>query len=362
MNERLSSPVAERIVLAELMNSPDPARQLLNLSISVDLFTQPVHRNILNAIIAILADQQLLDMATLEQRLDPADLRYLTEALRETVSSANLPTHIHLLKECRGYRQQKALRDQAAKMLAAGDADMNAVKALLDASEDPTLARAYLHAHLADAEIEMIPAESIRPEAVRWLWDGWLAEGKIHLIAGPSGTGKTTTAMAFAATVSSGGRWPSGEWTEARNVVIWTGEDDPADTLIPRLKACGANMKRIIFVGNHKSAAGKRAFDPATDIPELQKALLKIGNVGLLIADPIVSAVAGDSHKNGEVRRSLQPLVDLGMTTRCAVLGITHFSKATTGRAGPRGYGGSQGQRCPGRRALAGKGKVEFRP
>jgi putative DNA primase/helicase len=60
--------------------------------------------------------------------------------------------------------------------------------------------------------------------------------------------------------------------------------------------------------------------------------MLEIGDVRLLIVDPVVSAVAGDSHKNAEVRRSLQPLVDLAASVGCAVLGITHFSKGTAGR------------------------------
>ena len=85
----------------------------------------------------------------------------------------------------------------------------------------------YVRTRETEATVNLLRGDAIQSEAVRWLWDGWLAEGKIHLIAGPSGTGKTRTAMAFAATVSSGGRWPSGEWTEARNVVIWTGEGDP---------------------------------------------------------------------------------------------------------------------------------------
>ncbi|MCC5015772.1 AAA family ATPase [Legionella sp. 31fI33] len=64
----------------------------------------------------------------------------------------------------------------------------------------------------------------------------------------------------------------------------------------------------------------------------LLKQLEEIGNVRLLIIDPIVSAVTGDSHKNAEVRRSLHPLVDLAGRLGCALLGITHFSKATHGR------------------------------
>ncbi len=64
----------------------------------------------------------------------------------------------------------------------------------------------------------------------------------------------------------------------------------------------------------------------------LRRKLVEIGGVRLLIVDPIVSAIAGDSHKNAEVRRGLQPLVDLAGSMRCALLGITHFSKGTGGR------------------------------
>jgi putative DNA primase/helicase len=58
----------------------------------------------------------------------------------------------------------------------------------------------------------------------------------------------------------------------------------------------------------------------------------ELGDVKLLIIDPIVSAVSGDSHKNAETRKALQPLVDLGTRTGCAILGITHFTKSTAGK------------------------------
>jgi putative DNA primase/helicase len=61
-------------------------------------------------------------------------------------------------------------------------------------------------------------------------------------------------------------------------------------------------------------------------------AIQKIGGIRLLVIDPIVSAVQGDSHKNAEVRRGLQPLVQFGNETGCAILGITHFSKGTGGK------------------------------
>jgi putative DNA primase/helicase len=77
----------------------------------------------------------------------------------------------------------------------------------------------------------------------------------------------------------------------------------------------------------------RRPFDPAIDTPLLALALSRLPTPpAMLIVDPIVSAVAGDSHKNSETRRSLQPLVDLGERIGCAILGISHFSKGTSGR------------------------------
>jgi putative DNA primase/helicase len=114
-------------------------------------------------------------------------------------------------------------------------------------------------------------------------------------------------------------------------VVIWSGEDDPDDTLIPRLILSGADRSRIFFIGDIREGNERRSFDPAHDMEPLRKKLEEVGDVKLLIVDPIVSAVAGDSHKNTEVRRALQPLVDLAGSMRCALLGITHFSKGTAG-------------------------------
>ena len=184
----------------------------------------------------------------------------------------------------------------------------------------------------AASEVVMLRGCDIKPEAISWIWPGWLAAGKLHILGGAPSTGKTTIGMAFAATVTNGGNWPDGSYSPQGNVVIWTGEDDPGDTLAPRLIMAGADMSRIYFVGDVFDSTGKRSFDPARDMKPLANKLADIGDVRLLIVDPIVSAIAGDSHKNAEVRRGLQPLVDLAMAMRCALVGITHFSKGTGGR------------------------------
>ncbi len=182
------------------------------------------------------------------------------------------------------------------------------------------------------SSVELLRASDLIPLPVEWLWDGWLAQGKLHIFGGAPGSGKTTISMGLAATVTIGGRWPDGSKAAIGNVVIWSGEDDPKDTLIPRLAISGADLSRVFFISEVRQRNDRRLFDPARDMEPLRRKLAEIGNVRLLVVDPVVSAIAGDSHKNAEVRRGLQPLVDLGAAMRCAVLGITHFSKGTGGR------------------------------
>ncbi|WP_233862869.1 AAA family ATPase [Paraburkholderia adhaesiva] len=175
----------------------------------------------------------------------------------------------------------------------------------------------------------------IVPEPIYWLWPGYLPAGKFTAFAGPAGCGKTTIAIALAATVSCGGTWPDGtQCPEPGNVVIWTGEDGLADTLVPRLMAAGADLERVRFIESVIDDEGRIApFDPSRDVPILSEKLAEIGGARLLIVDPIISAVRGDSHKAGDVRISLQPLLDLAAAHNCALLGITHFSKGSKGAA-----------------------------
>lgn len=182
--------------------------------------------------------------------------------------------------------------------------------------------------------IRLRRGSTVQPEAVRWLWRDWLALGKLHLLAGSAGTGKTTIALSLAASVTTGGGWPDGSApTGAGDVLIWSGEDGVADTLLPRFLASGGDAERIHFVeAASDPARGERPFDPASDMPGLMEAVQDLPDLRLLILDPVVSAITGDSHKNSETRRGLQPVVDFALKLDCAALGITHLAKNSGGR------------------------------
>jgi putative DNA primase/helicase len=180
--------------------------------------------------------------------------------------------------------------------------------------------------------VELVSAAAIEPEPVDWLWDGWFAKGKLQVIAGIPGTGKTTLALAFGAITSIGGVWPDGSQATSGNVVIWSGEDDPKDTLVPRLIAAGADRSRIHFVKSVSENGEKRSFDPAKDMASLSRAVEQIGDVKLIIIDPIAMVAVKDSHRNAETRRDLQPVKDLCEATGAAGLGIHHLAKGSVGR------------------------------
>ena len=184
----------------------------------------------------------------------------------------------------------------------------------------------------------------VQETPVEWLWHGYLPAGMLTLLSGAGGTGKSTLAFGFAATITTGGQWPDGKRNGSRgNVLIWSSEDDIARTIKPRLMAAGADISRIAAIESTTNENGEKLpFDPACDIDSLRAAVRDVGGISLLIIDPIVSAVSGDMHKANDVRRSLQPIVDFAAEFNCAVIGITHFAKNTGGRNASERVIGSQ--------------------
>jgi predicted ATP-dependent serine protease len=173
-------------------------------------------------------------------------------------------------------------------------------------------------------------ASEIELERVKWLWPGRLARGKHTSIGGDPGGGKSNLGMYIAATVSTAGEWPCGEGRSPRgSVLILNAEDGAGDTIVPRLHAANADCGRVHIVSAVRTDESIRGFNLQADIALLEQKIAELGDVALIIIDPVSSYLGRtDSHRNAEVRAVLEPLSAMAERTRVAVLSITHFSKA----------------------------------
>jgi putative DNA primase/helicase len=180
-------------------------------------------------------------------------------------------------------------------------------------------------------------AAQIPPKRIDLLWPARIARGKHTAIAGEPGDGKSQLSVYVAATISRGGEWPCGEGgAPIGNVIIFNAEDGADDTMVPRLMAAGADLERVHIVSavlqeGHK---GRRTFNLQADLALLEKKIAEIGDVALIIIDPISSYMGKtDSHKNAEVRGALEPASEMAERLKVAILSITHFSKTSAGNS-----------------------------
>ena len=183
----------------------------------------------------------------------------------------------------------------------------------------------------------VVRLSDVQPEPVRWLWPGRIPRGKLTLLVGDPGLGKSLQALDMAARVSTGTLWPDAldVPNPAGGVVLLSAEDDLADTIRPRLDAAGAEVSRIIALeavvqrNPQTGAAMRTPFCLATDLPALESAIEQVGDCRLVVIDPITAYLgATDSHKNAELRGLLHPLADLARRHRVAVVAVTHLRKA----------------------------------
>ena len=175
-------------------------------------------------------------------------------------------------------------------------------------------------------------ASAYTMRAIQWFWPDRFALGKLGLIGGLPDKGKGLISADIFAHCTTAGEWPCKEGTAPTGNVIWfTAEDDIEDTVVPRLVAAGADLNRVHIVGMAKNADGsKRMFNLATDLPLLLAKIEEVGDVVVVIIDPM-SAYLGvgkvNNSSTSDVRGVLGPLTKLAEDKRLSNVGIMHFNK-----------------------------------
>lgn len=219
----------------------------------------------------------------------------------------------------------------AADLLAAGSA--SEVDALLAAA-----------ASLNGPGPVLVTLSSVQRERVEWIWPGYLARGKLHIMDGDPGLGKSTAALDIAARLSRGAMMPDGSpGTTPAGVVILTAEDGLADTVRPRLEAAGADLERIVALTGIVDGDGERMPGLPLDLAAIEAGIRQV-DAALVIVDPIMAYLPADvnAHRDQDVRRALAPTAALAERTRSAILAVRHLNKSGGAHALYRG-GGSIG-------------------
>ncbi len=179
--------------------------------------------------------------------------------------------------------------------------------------------------------LDVVCMSSVQSRPIEWLWQNWIAVGKVSMLAGEGGQGKSTILCDLAARTTRGDRWPDGaDKTAPGGVIILAAEDDAEDTLKPRLLAAGADVDRVFNIrAARNDDQSRRTFNLQLDLERLERVITERDNIRLVIIDPISSYLGKgvDSHKNADVRSVLEPIGEMAARTRTAVLCNNHFSK-----------------------------------
>jgi len=292
------------------------------------------HQVIYEAIVELFGQGKPADLVTLTEalkakghleRIGGSD--YLVGLVEKVPSTAQAQ---HYGRIVAGHARRRRLA-QAAERLRETALDPTATEEELgEAVERIAVAG---NGHLGGGRLDIIWLADVESQPIRWLWPNWLARGKLALLCGHAGLGKSLLVCDLAARISQGRPWPDGaEGGDPGRVLLVAGEDDPGDMLKPRLEVAGGDPARVGIVQTARAVHNgqKRLPDLTQDLPEIEKEIERLGGVDLLAVDPLTCFVPGvNTDRDAEIRSLvLGPLGNLAQRHDCAILVVLHLRKA----------------------------------
>jgi predicted ATP-dependent serine protease len=182
--------------------------------------------------------------------------------------------------------------------------------------------------------LRLISMSDIQAEEVKWLWYPYLPRGKITIVQGDPGEGKTTLVLALVALLTTGRPLPESDSAlPPMNVIYQTAEDGLADTIKPRLTAAGADCSRVLVIDESKKELTLR--------DECLEEAVNETSAGLIVLDPLQAYLGDgvDMHRANEVRPVFKKLCAMAERTGCAVALIGHMNKMQGAKSSYRGLG-----------------------
>ena len=182
-------------------------------------------------------------------------------------------------------------------------------------------------------DLELIRMSDVQPEEVQWLWYPYIPLGKLTVIQGDPGEGKTTFVLAVIAALTKGEALPEREPLDPVNILYQTAEDGLADTIRPRLDALGADCSRVLVIDESKR-------ELSLSDERIRQAMEETG-AKLLVLDPLQAYLGAEvaMHRANEVRPILKRLGSVAEQMGCAVVLIRNLNKMQGQKSGHRGMG-----------------------
>ena len=199
----------------------------------------------------------------------------------------------------------------------------------------------------ARGRVMLIRVSDVQPERVSWLWPGYIPAGKITLLDGDPGLGKSNLTLDLAARVTRGNAMPDGSQGDIMgpaDVILLSAEDGIADTIRPRLEAAGADLTRVHVLESFPDAEGLETLPEIPDDLNRIERIVDARQAALIVIDPLMAYLSAgtNSFRDQDVRRALAPVKLLAERTGASVLVVRHLNKSATGSPIYRG-GGSIG-------------------
>ena len=171
-------------------------------------------------------------------------------------------------------------------------------------------------------ELQIRKLSEVELQEVGWLWYPYIPYGKITIIQGDPGEGKTTLALRLAAACSTGQALPGMEIAEPFNVIYQTAEDGLGDTIKPRLMEAGADQDRVLNIVEDANSL--------TLLDERIEAAIVQTGAKLMILDPIQGYLGGkvDMNRANEIRTVLKNVAAVAGRTGCTIVLVGHLNKA----------------------------------
>ena len=183
------------------------------------------------------------------------------------------------------------------------------------------------------SNLKLINMQDVEVEEVKWLIYPFIPYGKITIIQGDPGEGKTTLVLQIIARLTKGESIVNEEAKEPINVIYQTAEDGLADTIKPRLLSADADCSKVLVIDDKDTPLTMR------DV-RLEQAIVET-NAKLIVLDPIQGFLGADvdMHRANEIRPVMKHISELAEKYKCAIILIGHMNKSSMGKSAYRGLG-----------------------